>query len=138
MLKSMASAWAIFMSCIPDCSTAAAPPSLILILMRCKRCRHSGRHIVRCAASLPAASIFPLSRRSYAGCDLENKLRQLAGDSLVSLQFLLIFPLPPDKKSVSFRLTLGSDDRTLTAEEVTRTREKVVEGVKAAGYELRE
>ena len=70
--------------------------------------------------------------------DLENKLRQLAGDSLVSLQFLLIFPLPADKKSVSFRLTLGADDRTLTADEVTRTREKVVEGIKAAGFELRE
>jgi phenylalanyl-tRNA synthetase beta chain len=70
--------------------------------------------------------------------DLENKLRELAGAGLVALQFLLIFPLPPDKKSVSFRLTLGADDRTLTAEEVTRTREKVVEGIKAAGYELRE
>lgn len=70
--------------------------------------------------------------------ELENKLRHLAGESLVSLQFLLIFPLPPDKKSVSFRLTLGADDRTLTADEVTRTREKVVEGIKAAGYELRE
>jgi phenylalanyl-tRNA synthetase beta chain len=70
--------------------------------------------------------------------DLENKLRQLAGDSMVSLQFLLIFPLPSDKKSVSFRLTLGADDRTLTAEEVTRTRERVVEGIKAAGFELRE
>jgi phenylalanyl-tRNA synthetase beta chain len=70
--------------------------------------------------------------------DLENKLRQFAGDSLVALQFLLIFPLPPDKKSVSFRLTLGADDRTLTAEEVTRTREKVVEGIKGAGFELRE
>jgi phenylalanyl-tRNA synthetase beta chain len=69
---------------------------------------------------------------------LDEKLRQSAGDSLVSLQFLLIFPLPPDKKSVSFRLTLGADDRTLTAEEVTRTREKVVEGIRAAGYELRE
>jgi phenylalanyl-tRNA synthetase beta chain len=70
--------------------------------------------------------------------DLENNLRQLAGDSLVSLQFLLIFPLPPDKKSVSFRLTLGADDRTLTSEEVTRTREKVVEGIRSAGLELRE
>lgn len=70
--------------------------------------------------------------------DLETKLRHFAGDSLVALQFLLIFPLPPDKKSVSFRLTLGADDRTLTAEEVTRTREKVVEGIKSAGYDLRE
>jgi phenylalanyl-tRNA synthetase beta chain len=69
---------------------------------------------------------------------LESKLRHLAGDGLVSLQFLLIFPLPSDKKSVSFRLTLGADDRTLNAEEVTRTREKVVEGIKSAGFELRE
>ncbi|HEY2389827.1 MAG TPA: phenylalanine--tRNA ligase subunit beta, partial [Candidatus Angelobacter sp.] len=70
--------------------------------------------------------------------NLKNKLHHLAGEGLVSLQFLLIFPLPPDKKSVSFRLTLGADDRTLTADEVTRTRERVVEGIKAAGYELRE
>jgi phenylalanyl-tRNA synthetase beta chain len=70
--------------------------------------------------------------------NLENKLRQLAGEGLISLQFLLIFPLPPDKKSVSFRLTFGADDRTLTADEVTRTRERIVEGIKAAGYELRE
>jgi phenylalanyl-tRNA synthetase beta chain len=69
---------------------------------------------------------------------LEEKLRQFAGEGLVSLQFLLIFPLPPDKKSVSFRLTLGAEDRTLTADEVTKTRERVVEGLKAAGYELRE
>jgi phenylalanyl-tRNA synthetase beta chain len=70
--------------------------------------------------------------------NLESKLQQLAGEGLVSLQFLLIFPLPPDKKSVSFRLTLGADDRTLTADEVTKTRERVVEGLKSAGYELRE
>ena len=70
--------------------------------------------------------------------DLESKLRQLAGDTLVALQFLLIFALPSDKKSVSFRLTLGADDRTLTAEEVTRTRDRVVEGIKSAGFELRE
>jgi phenylalanyl-tRNA synthetase beta chain len=70
--------------------------------------------------------------------DLENKLRHFAGDGLVSLQFLLIFPLPPDKKSVSFRLTLGADDRTLNTEEVTHTRERVVEGIKSAGYDLRE
>ena len=70
--------------------------------------------------------------------NLENRLRQLAGDGLVALQFLLIFPLPPDKKSVSFRLTLGADDRTLTAEEVARTRERVVSGIKSAGFDLRE
>jgi phenylalanyl-tRNA synthetase beta chain len=70
--------------------------------------------------------------------DLESKLRRLAGDDLVSLQFLLIFPLPGGKKSVSFRLTAGAEDRTLTADEVTRIRDRVVQGIKAAGYELRE
>jgi phenylalanyl-tRNA synthetase beta chain len=69
---------------------------------------------------------------------LESKLRELAGEGLVSLQFLLIFALPPDKKSVSFRLTLGADNRTLNAEEVTHTRERVVDGIKSVGYELRE
>jgi phenylalanyl-tRNA synthetase beta chain len=70
--------------------------------------------------------------------NLEDKLRQLAGDDLVWLQFLLIFPLPPDKKSVSFRLTVGANDRTLTADEVASIRERVVQGIKTAGYELRE
>ncbi|MGC2697139.1 MAG: phenylalanine--tRNA ligase subunit beta [Candidatus Angelobacter sp.] len=70
--------------------------------------------------------------------DLENKLRELAGEGLVGLQFLLIFPLPPGKKSVSFRVTVGAEDRTLTAEEVTRIRDRAVAGIKAAGYELRE
>jgi phenylalanyl-tRNA synthetase beta chain len=70
--------------------------------------------------------------------DLESKLRRLAGDDLVALQFLLIFPLPGGKKSVSFRLTVGAESRTLTAEEVARIRDRVVQGIKAAGYELRE
>jgi phenylalanyl-tRNA synthetase beta chain len=70
--------------------------------------------------------------------NLEDRLRQLAGSDLVALQFLLVFPLPPDKKSVSFRLTVGAHGRTLTADEVTRIRERVVQGIKAAGYELRE
>src|SRR5579859_2578210 len=70
--------------------------------------------------------------------DLASKLHRLAGDDLVSLQFLLIFPLPGGKKSVSFRLTAGAENRTLTADEVTRIRERVVQGIKAAGYELRE
>jgi phenylalanyl-tRNA synthetase beta chain len=70
--------------------------------------------------------------------NLESRLRQLAGGDLVALQFLLIFALPQEKKSVSFRLTAGAEDRTLTADEVTRIRDRVVAGIKASGYELRE
>jgi phenylalanyl-tRNA synthetase beta chain len=98
--------------------------------------RHKYQQLRRFPTSSFDLSIVAGSHELVA--NLENKLHHLAGAGLVSLQFLLIFPLPPDKKSVSFRLTLGADDRTLTADEVTRTRERVVEGIKAAGYELRE
>jgi phenylalanyl-tRNA synthetase beta chain len=98
--------------------------------------RHKYQQLRRFPTSSFDLSIVAGSHELVA--NLENKLHHLAGAGLVSLQFLLIFPLPPDKKSVSFRLTLGADDRTLTADEVTRTRERVVEGMKAAGYELRE
>ncbi|MCU1333507.1 MAG: phenylalanyl-tRNA synthetase beta subunit, partial [Candidatus Angelobacter sp.] len=100
----------------------------------------SQRQVYHPLRRFPTSS-FDLSIVAHAHtlvADLESKLRQLAGEGLVSLQFLLIFPLPPDKKSVSFRLTLGANDRTLTADEVTRTRERVVEGLKSAGFELRE
>ena len=116
-------------------------PSLTLIWMCCKFCRHSARRIVP-LRRFPTSSFDLFNCRAsslrFGWLDLESKLRQLAGNSMVALQFLLIFPLPPDKKSVSFRLTLGADDRTLTSDEVTRTRENVVEGIKAAGYDLRE
>jgi phenylalanyl-tRNA synthetase beta chain len=70
--------------------------------------------------------------------NIEDWMRQSAKDDLVSLQFLLVFALPPDKKSVSFRLTVGAADHTLTAEEVAGIRDRVLAGIKSAGYDLRE
>src|SRR6266700_2713395 len=70
--------------------------------------------------------------------NIEDRMRQSAKGDLVALQFLLIFPLPAEKKSVSFRLTIGADDHTLTTEEVAGVRERVVAGIKAAGWDLRE
>jgi phenylalanyl-tRNA synthetase beta chain len=70
--------------------------------------------------------------------NIEDRMRQSAKGDLVSLQFLLIFPLPSEKKSVSFRLTVGADDHTLTAEEVAGVRDRVVAGIKSAGWDLRE
>jgi phenylalanyl-tRNA synthetase beta subunit len=40
-------------------------------------------------------------------------------------------------KSVSYRLTISSGERTLTAEDLTRVRTRVIEGMRGLGYELR-
>ena len=42
-----------------------------------------------------------------------------------------------DRKSVSFRLTLGSPERTLSSEEVGEIRGRIIEGMRERGYELR-
>ena len=46
-------------------------------------------------------------------------------------------PLEEGRKSVSFRLTVGSPERTLSSEEVGEIRERIIEGMRGLGYELR-
>jgi phenylalanyl-tRNA synthetase beta chain len=46
-------------------------------------------------------------------------------------------PLPEGAKSVSFRVTVGADDRTLPAQEIGEVRAKLIATMKEAGYELR-
>ena len=72
--------------------------------------------------------------------ELEEKMRALSGPELVSLEYLRQYtgaPLPGDVKSVSFRITLGSVDQTLTNDEVTVVRDRVIKGLEHQGYELR-
>jgi phenylalanyl-tRNA synthetase beta chain len=89
------------------------------------------------------ASAFDLSviagRRDLAG-DVERRLAGLAGSSLESIQFLREYtgpPLPEDQRSLSYRLTIFAPDHTLTAEEAGAIRQRVIDGMRAAGYELR-
>lgn len=77
--------------------------------------------------------------RELAG-DLQKKLASCAGDNLESIEFLRQYtgkPLPEDKQSVSYRLTVFAPDHTLTTEEVTSIRQRIIDGMKDAGYELR-
>ena len=46
-------------------------------------------------------------------------------------------PLAEGTKSVSFRLTAGSPERTLSREEVGEMRARIIEGMRGLGYELR-
>jgi phenylalanyl-tRNA synthetase beta chain len=67
-------------------------------------------------------------------------LRKLAGANLAAIEFVRQYvgpPLGPDQKSVSYRLEVGALDHTMTAEEVTAIRSRVIEGMQALGFELR-
>ena len=46
-------------------------------------------------------------------------------------------PLPPGKKSVSFRVVAGAADHTLTADEISELRNRIIAGLNSLGYELR-
>jgi len=77
--------------------------------------------------------------RETAGA-LESRVVSFAGTLLESIQFLRQYSGPPlaeGAKSVSFRLTLGSPERTLSSEEVSEIRSRIIEGMRELGYELR-
>jgi phenylalanyl-tRNA synthetase beta chain len=67
--------------------------------------------------------------REPAG-NIERRLVAAAGSDLVEIEFLREYigapPLPPDRKSVTYRLTVGAADRTLSSEEVAAIRERVI------------
>jgi phenylalanyl-tRNA synthetase beta chain len=72
--------------------------------------------------------------------EIERQLAESAGDGLVDIEFVREYtgaPLPSDRKSVSFRLTVGAPDRTLSSEEVAVIRDRVIEAMRKSGFELR-
>ena len=71
---------------------------------------------------------------------LETMLTSFAGPLLESVEFVRQYSGPPleeGQKSVSFRLTLGSPERTLSSEEVGEIRSRIIDGMRGLGYELR-
>jgi len=77
--------------------------------------------------------------REYAGT-LESAIASFAGPLLESIQFQRQYSGPPleeSRKSVSFRLTVGSPERTLSSEEVSEIRARIIEGMRGLGYDLR-
>jgi phenylalanyl-tRNA synthetase beta chain len=69
--------------------------------------------------------------------DVQSALETLAGDVLLSMAFLREFALADGARSLSYRLTVGAPDRTLSAEEVGAVRSRIIDGMRSAGYELR-
>lgn len=71
---------------------------------------------------------------------IQRELTKLGGEAIVSIDFVRQYAGPPlehGRKSVSYRIELGANDRTLTNEEVTEVRTLLIEGMRRAGYELR-
>ncbi len=71
---------------------------------------------------------------------LESRMRQFAGELVESIEYVRQYqgaPLPAGQKSVSYRLTLSAPDRTLSSDEVTAARTRLIEGMRGLGYDLR-
>jgi phenylalanyl-tRNA synthetase beta chain len=77
--------------------------------------------------------------REHAG-KLEAALAGFAGSLLESVQFVRQYAGPPlaeGTKSVSFRLTVGSPERTLASDEIAAIRANIILRMRELGYELR-
>ncbi|HXA52010.1 MAG TPA: phenylalanine--tRNA ligase subunit beta, partial [Candidatus Acidoferrum sp.] len=89
------------------------------------------------------SSAFDLSviaqSRAHAGL-LESAIASAAGPLLESVQFQREYSGPPlaeGTKSVSFRVTVGSPDRTLSNDEIAAVRNGIIERMRGLGFELR-
>jgi phenylalanyl-tRNA synthetase beta chain len=89
------------------------------------------------------SSAFDLSviagMRETAGA-IQHKVASFAGPLLESIEFLRQYSGPPlekARKSLSFRLTVGSAERTLSSEEAGEIRARIIERMREIGYELR-
>jgi phenylalanyl-tRNA synthetase beta chain len=72
--------------------------------------------------------------------ELQRELTALAGGELLSIEFLREYsgaPLAENTKSVSFRLTVGAQERTLSSDEVGAIRGRIIDGMRERGYDLR-
>jgi phenylalanyl-tRNA synthetase beta chain len=77
--------------------------------------------------------------RELAG-NLQVEIRRFSGELAEQVEYVREYrgdPLPEGKKSVSFRVVAGAPDHTLTTEEITDLRNKIIAGLSSLGYELR-
>jgi phenylalanyl-tRNA synthetase beta chain len=72
--------------------------------------------------------------------ETKQRLRASAGPLLETIEYQRQYtgaPLAVGVKSVSFRLTVGASDHTLSSDEVTQERDNIITKMRVAGYELR-
>ena len=77
--------------------------------------------------------------RAHAG-KLGSMIAGAAGELLESVQYQRQYSGPPlaeGVKSVSFRVTIGAPDRTLSNDEIAAVRKGIIERMRESGFELR-
>jgi phenylalanyl-tRNA synthetase beta chain len=65
---------------------------------------------------------------------------EAGGADCLSVEYLYSYkgkPLEDDQQSLTYRVTVGVDDRTLTTEEVLAVRERIFAALTKAGYTIR-
>jgi phenylalanyl-tRNA synthetase beta chain len=89
------------------------------------------------------SSAFDLSviagQRALVG-QIQREITVLAGEDLEHIEYVRQYtgpPLPEDTKSVSYRVTVSASDRTLSSNEVSAIRQRIIDGMRSLGYELR-
>ncbi len=68
---------------------------------------------------------------------VEAQLRTFAGADLLSIHFQREFAASDETRTLSYRLSVGASDRTLSSEEVAAIRLRIIEGMRGQGYELK-
>jgi phenylalanyl-tRNA synthetase beta chain len=77
--------------------------------------------------------------RELAG-NLELEIRRIAGDLAETVEYVREYRgerVPEGRKSVSFRVVAGAPDRTLSSNEISELRDRIIAGLRDAGYDLR-
>ncbi len=72
--------------------------------------------------------------------EIYDGLKALGSSDLALLRFIDQYegpPLPPGSKSVTYHLEIGALNHTVTAEEVSEVRNRIIEGMRARGFEFR-
>ncbi len=72
--------------------------------------------------------------------DIQDRLATIAGSDLAALDFVRQYDGPPlaaGQKSATYHLEVGSLDHTLSAEELTAIRNRIMEGMRAQGFDFR-
>ena len=110
-------------------------------------------HLSQSLAVAKTVKYTPLRKYPTSGFDLsvvaemrvpvariEDHLTELAGGILAAIEVVRQYAGPPlteGQKSVSYHLEMGALNHTLTADEVTAVRNRVIAGMREFGYELR-
>lgn len=89
------------------------------------------------------SSAFDLSviapARALVG-ELQRELSHFAGGELETIEYVRQYsgpPLPEGSKSVSYRVTVGSPNRTISSDETSSIRQHMIDGMRSLGYDLR-